>query len=208
MSTLFEPCTVGPMQLKNRFVRSATGESRGDSEGIIDEDAILPIYEALSAGGVGMIISGHMYWHRDWRCGPKQTGIWDDMHIPGLTQLAHASQQNGAKAMAQINYAGRKPDDMSTDEIYEAVDTFVAAAKRAEQAGFAGVQIHAAHGYLLSCFLTPSENARTDEYGNDGAGRRRLLVDIAAETRQALNPRTALLCKLGSVDGRDNSLPL
>jgi 2,4-dienoyl-CoA reductase-like NADH-dependent reductase (Old Yellow Enzyme family) len=75
-------------------------------------------------------------------------------------------------------------------------------------AGFDGVQIHAAHGYLLSAFLTPSANARTDAYGGDAAGRRRLLLEVAARVREAVGPDRALLCKFGAVDGRDNSLPI
>ena len=207
MSCLFESCQIGPCQLKNRFVRSATGESRADKNGVI-KDEILPLYEELSAGGVGLIITGHMYVHPDWKCSPRQTGIWSDDHVDGLRRLARASRRNGAKAVAQINYAGRRPADMTPAEIGAATDAFLAAARRAEMAGFDGVQLHAAHGYLLSCFLTPSENARTDAFGASAQGRRKLLVDIARQTRETLAPGTALLCKLGAIDGRDNSLPL
>jgi len=207
MSCLFEPVAIGSMCIKNRFVRSATGEGRADPQGML-QDEVFPIYEELAGGGVGLIITGHMYWHRDWRCGPKQTGVWSDEHIPGLSRLALASQGGGTKVVAQINYKGRPPAEMSVAEIEEAVDTFVAAAQRACTAGFDGIQIHAAHGYLLSGFLTPSENKRTDQYGGDAAGRRRLLLDIAVRTREALGPDMPMLCKLGSLDGRDNSLPL
>lgn len=207
MNCLFDPYAIGPITLKNRFVRSATGESRCDTNGFI-KDRMYPIYEELAAGGVGLIITGHMYVHRDWKCSPLQTGIWSDEHIPGLRRLAQAAQGNGAKVVAQINYAARKPAEMSAAEVSEVPDVFVAAACRAEDAGFDGVQIHAAHGYLLSCFLTPSENERTDAYGADAAGRRKLLIETAKRLRAAIRTDTALLCKLGSVDGRDNSLAL
>ena len=207
MSKLFEPFALGSLQVKNRFVRSATGESRADRTGAL-KDVVFPIYEALADGGVGVIISGHMYVHPDWKCSPAQTGIWDDQHLPGLRALATASQRNGAKAVAQINYASRHPQDMTADEIVDAAERFIAAARRAQEAGFDGVQLHAAHGYLLSGFLTPSENLRTDGYGGDAERRRRLLLEIAAKTREAVGAGYPVLCKLGIVDGRDNSLPL
>lgn len=207
MSCLFEPYRIGPMSVKNRFVRSATGESRADKEGLV-QDTMFPIYEALAAGGVGLIVPGHMYCHADRKCSPLQTGIWDGRHVPGLTRLVEACHGDDTKTVAQINYQARVPAEMTLDDIAEAADCFVAAAQRAMAAGFDGVQIHAAHGYLVSGFLTPSENKRDDAYGGDAHGRRRLLVEIADRTRQAIGANAALLCKLGSVDGRDNSLSI
>lgn len=207
MSCLFEACTIGPVEVKNRFVRSATGESRADKEGFV-KDAMIPVYEELAAGGVGLIISGHMYCHAEWKCSPNQTGIWDDNHVPGLKRFAAACHGNGAKAVAQINYQTRLPADMSPGEIREAEDCFVAAARRAMEAGFDGVQVHAAHGYLISCFLTPSENRRDDAYGGDAGGRRALLLRVAERTRAAIGADAALLCKLGARDGRDDSLTM
>jgi len=207
MNDLFEPCTVGSLELKNRFVRSATGESRATPEGTLQEE-VFPIYEALADGGVGLTITGHMYVDQDWKCGPKQTGIASDEHLPGLRRLAEASRGNGTKVVAQINYAGRRPDEMSVDEIRDAAERFIAAGKRAREAGFDGIQIHAAHGFLLSGFLTPSENQRTDAYGGDASARRRLLLEIASRLRVELGPEYPILCKLGAIDGRDNSLTL
>ncbi len=195
------------MSLKNRFVRSATGEARADSKGLL-RDTVYPIYERLAEGGVGLIVTGHTYCHENWKCSPNQTGIWSDEHIPGLARLASASHRNDVKALVQINYAGRKPAEMSLGEINEAVECFTKAANRAMQAGFDGVQIHAAHGYLLSCFLTPSENRRTDEYGGSAEGRRRLLIEVARAIRRELGSGVPILCKLGVMDGRDNSLPI
>ena len=205
--SIFEPCSIGTLALKNRFVRSATGESRAGADGVLIEE-VFPIYEALAAGGVGLIITGHAFVDANWKCSPKQTGVSGAEHVPGLRRLARASQGNGTKVVAQINHGARPPAEMTTDEIRHAADAFVAAGKRAVQAGFDGVQIHAAHGYLLSGFLTPSENLRTDDYGTDGEGRRRLLIEIASELRRALGPEYPILCKLGAVDGRGNSLPL
>ena len=135
-------------------------------DGILTEQ-IFPIYESLARGRVGLIITGHMYVDQDWKCGAKQTGIANDAHLPCLRPLAQASRENETKVVAQINYTARHPDEMSRAEIRNAVDRFVAAGGRAQEAGFDGVQIHAAHGFLISGFLTPSENRRTDAYGGD-----------------------------------------
>ena len=160
MSCLFDAFRIGPIEVKNRFVRSATAESRCDKDGIVRDD-IIPIYEELAAGGVGVIISGHMYVLENSKCSPRQTGAWSDKHIPGMRRIAEASRHNDVRAVAQINSATRLPTDLSLDDIGEVRQAFIAAARRAMSAGFDGVQIHAAHGYLLSCFLTPSENARS-----------------------------------------------
>ena len=207
MSCLFEPITIGPETVKNRFVRSATGEWMSRKDGKILE-RLIPMYEGLSAGGVGLIITGHMYVHRDWPCHPRQTGIFSDDHLAGLRRMAEASKRNDTLAVAQINYVGRKPHEMTRAEITEAADAFVAAARRAVDAGFDGVQIHASHGYLISCFLTPSENQRDDAYGNGPEGRRKLLLEVTERVIDELGPGRIVCCKLGAVDGRDNSLPL
>jgi len=207
MSRLFEPIDIGSATIKNRFVRSATGEWMADDSGMI-QDRLIPMYEDLSAGGVGLIISGHMYVHERWPCHPCQTGIWSDDHLPGLRRMAEASQQNDTRIVAQINYVGRKPHKMKVEHIEEAADSFVAAARRAVEAGFDGVQIHASHGYLISRFLTPSANERDDAYGDGPHGRRRLLLDVTQRVIDALGPDAIVCCKLGSVDGDKNSLSL
>ena len=207
MSCLFESITIGPATVKNRFVRSATGEWMSRKDGKI-QDRLIPMYEGLSAGGVGLIITGHMYVHKDWPCHPRQTGIWSDDHLQGLRRMAVASRHSDTCAVVQINYVGRKPHEMTVAEIEEARDAFAAAAQRAVDAGFDGVQIHASHGYLISCFLTPSENERDDAYGHGPDGRRKLLLEVTERVRDRIGPDKILCCKLGSVDGRDNSLPL
>lgn len=155
-----------------------------------------------------MIITGHMYVHPERKCSPAQTGAWSDRHLPGLTRLAQAAKLNGAHAVAQINFAARPPAELTAAEIEDVIERFVAAGVRSIRAGFDGVQMHAAHGYLLSGFLTPAANRRSDQYGADAAGRRRLLVEIALRLRAAIGPDRLLLCKLGAMDGRDDSLPL
>ena len=207
MQSIFGSCSIGRLALKNRFVRSATGESRARPDGVLKEE-VFPIYESLAKGGVGLIVTGHMCVDEDWKCSPKQTAVTRQDHIPGLQRLAQACRGNETKAVAQINHAARRLDQMTPAEIRHAADCFVAAGIRVQEAGFDGVQVHAAHGYLLSGFLTPSENRRTDAYGGDEEGRRRLLIEIVSGLRRALGPQYPILCKLGTVDGRDNSLTL
>jgi 2,4-dienoyl-CoA reductase-like NADH-dependent reductase (Old Yellow Enzyme family) len=204
---IFRPYCIRQLSLKNRFVRSATAESAATHDGVLTE-AVFPIYERLAHGGVGLIITGHMYVDDGWKCSSLQTGIARKDHLPGLRRLAQACRSNGAKVVAQINHAARPPQEMSLAEIRTAADCFVAAAGRAQEAGLDGVQIHAAHGFLLSGFLTPAVNRRVDAYGGDAAGRRRLLVEIAARMRRSLGPQYPILCKLGVVDGCDDCLTL
>ncbi|MHC4986664.1 MAG: NADH:flavin oxidoreductase, partial [Planctomycetota bacterium] len=150
----------------------------------------------------------HMYVHERWACHPCQTGIWGDHHLEGLRRMAEASRRNGTRAVAQINYVGRKPHKMKVEHIEEAADAFVAAAQRAVDAGFDGVQIHASHGYLISRFLTPGANERDDIYGDGPDGRRRLLLDVTERVIDKLGPDRIVCCKLGAVDGQNDSLPL
>jgi 2,4-dienoyl-CoA reductase-like NADH-dependent reductase (Old Yellow Enzyme family) len=204
---IFRPYGIGPLSLKNRFARSATAESAATPDGLLTESVFF-IYQALAQGGVGLIITGHMYVDDRWKCSSLQTGIARKDHLAGLRRLAQACRSNGAKVVAQINHAGRPPEQMSLPEIRTAADCFIAAAQRAREAGFDGVQIHAAHGFLLSGFLTPAVNRRADAYGGDAAGRRRLLVEIAAGMRRSLGSQYSILCKLGVVDGCDGCLAL
>ena len=205
--SLFGPFSIGPLSLKNRFVRSATAESAATADGVLTE-GVFPLYETLAAGGVGLIITGHMYVDQDWKCSSAQTGIAKPEHLLGLRRLAQVCRGHGAKVVAQINHAARLPEEMTEAEIRKAADCFVAAAGRAQEAGFDGVQVHTAHGFLLSGFLTPTVNLRVDAYGGDAAGRRRLLTEIVSRLRQSLGPQYPILCKLGAVDGCDNCLAL
>jgi 2,4-dienoyl-CoA reductase-like NADH-dependent reductase (Old Yellow Enzyme family) len=134
---------------------------------------------------------------------PGQLGFHDDRHLPGLTRLASAIKQHGALAIAQLHHGGLrslknpkapsadeklKAQAMTLDEIRVSRDCFIAAAKRAERAGFDGVELHGAHGYLICSFLSPELNRREDEYGGSPENRARFLNEIIdgvrATTRQ------------------------
>ncbi|MEX1363950.1 MAG: NADH:flavin oxidoreductase [Nannocystaceae bacterium] len=149
---------------------------------------------------------------------PGQLGIASDAHLPGLTRLATALREHGSHAIVQLHHGGAKADlapgqPLSTSDggpantraathadLDRVIDDFVAAARRAEQAGFAGVEIHGANGYLFTQFLAPLDNPRTDEYGGDLPGRAKLLRRAMQAVRAAVAPGFAVGVRLSPVD--------
>ncbi len=144
----------------------------------------------LAAGGFGLIISGHAYVEERGKAGKRQLGIYDDQLIHGLTHMTEAVHQKGGMIVAQLNHVGmfadpeitgqtpigpsdgtdltrHQTDEMTDQDIQGIVRAFALSAKRAQAAGFDGIQIHAAHGFLLSQFLSPLFNKRVDRYGGD-----------------------------------------
>jgi len=183
----------------------------------------------LAQGGVGLIISSHTYVSPEGQAGPWQIGVYDDKLIPGLEAMAAAVHENGGKIVMQLAHAGyfanakltgQTPlapsnvegfakgarQEMSTDDIQGVVKAYGAAAQRAQTAGFDGVQIHSAHGYLLSQFLSPAFNKRKDEYGGDIQNRARALVEVLREVRQAVGKDYPVLVKMNCQDFIENGL--
>jgi 2,4-dienoyl-CoA reductase-like NADH-dependent reductase (Old Yellow Enzyme family) len=222
MSNLFESAKIGSMMLRNRFVRSATWEAMATPEGEVTPRLVDTI-AALAKGGVGLIISGHAYVRPEGQAGPLQMSAARDELIPGLRQMAAAAHDHGAKMVLQLAHAGYfaahhltgtppfavsaavKLDDVPRQEltpadIHEVVHAFAAAAARAEAAGFDGVQIHSAHGYLFNQFLSPLFNRRTDPYGGSLANRARVHLETIRAVRQAVGADYPVLIKL---NGRD-----
>ena len=142
---------------------------------------------------------------------PGQLGFHDERHIPGLTRLAAGIKQHGSHAVAQLHHGGlrslknpRAPSDdeklkaqaMTLDEIVRSRDCFIAAARRAERAGFDGVELHGAHGYLICSFLSPELNRRDDAYGGDNLRRWRFLFEVIDGIRAATKPGFSLGVRL------------
>ncbi|MFH0945671.1 MAG: NADH:flavin oxidoreductase [Planctomycetota bacterium] len=230
MSQLFSRCRIHTLTLPNRLVRSATAERLGDEDG-----RALPrqaeMYRELVRGGVGLIITGHLFVARSGIAHPEMVGIHDDSMIPSLAALAGAVHEEGGKIAAQINHGGaqcfpevvsdpmapsaieskmlRQPArEITTDEIEELIDAYRQAARRARQAGFDAVQIHAAHGYLISEFLSPFVNRREDQWGGDRARRRRMLQEVCRAVRREVGPDYPVFVKLGVIDGVEGGLTL
>ena len=222
MSTLFEPVKLGTLTLRNRFVRSATWEAMATPAGEVTPKLVDTI-AALARGGVGLIISSHAYVSPEGQAGPGQIGVHTDAMVPGLKRMAAAAHEHGAKMVLQLAHAGylaiesltgKKPlavsaavrlDEAEREEIDAAgirrvVTVYADAAARAMEAGFDGVQIHAAHGYLFSQFLSPLFNRRTDDYGGPVANRVRVIVETLAAVRRVVGDTTPILAK---VNGRD-----
>ena len=222
MSTLFESTTLNGMVLKNRFVRSATFEAMADDDGVCKPELSELLVE-LAKGDVGLIIIGFAYVNQIGRSRPGQTGVYADKLIPALTDLTTNVHKAGGKIAIQIMHAGcnsfcvpkgkkaigpwpaKMPQDvecraMTGDEIDETVADFVNAAVRAQKSGFDGVQIHGAHGYLLSQFLSPFFNKRTDDYGGSLENRARIVVEILRGIRSAVGSDYPVMIKINSDD--------
>ena len=187
MAKLFEPTRIQDITLSNRFVRSATWEGLAAADGACTPE-LVDLMVALARGGVGLIITGHTYVCPSGQATPGQLGIHDESLVEGLREMTEAVHREKGLIFLQLAHGGLQADpkltgvspvgpsggadlisapgrEMGQDEIQETVHAFGQAARRAKAAGFDGVQIHAAHGYLLSQFLSPAFNRRTDKYG-------------------------------------------
>jgi len=225
---LFEPGNIGTLALPNRLIRSATAEQMAGADGR-PKPRLKALYQELARGGVGLIITGHTYVHPSGKAHPEMTGIHSDELIPSLAELVGAVHQEGGRIVAQINHGGmqcsretvpetiapsaidspflnRPAREMTPDEITLLIQAYGQAAWRARDAGFDGVQIHGAHGYLIGQFLSPFVNRRTDEWGGDLEGRMRFLRAVCQAVREQVGPNYPVFIKLGMTDGIEGGL--
>ena len=194
MKQIFEPVKIRHIALSNRLVRSATWEGIANPDGSVTEEAYA-IYEELAKGGVGAIITGftsvalHDYYFDgmmrlcDDALIPQYKKLVDIMHAektPVITQLALGAYYRKEKG----GYRQVEPDDMAPEEIHYVIRQFIDAAIRAKKTGFDGVQIHAAHFFFLSRFISPAVNHRRDEYGGSTENRSRILLEIMEGIRK------------------------
>ena len=231
MTLLFTPQKLGHLTLPNRLVRSATAERMADDDGH-PLPAMVSLYRELARGGVGLIISGHMYVHPSGKAHPEMTGVYADDLVESLRPLVEAVHREGGLVAAQINHAGLKndpsvplgpiapsalQDDRISDrpsraftsaEIEELIEAFGQAARRVQHAGFDAVQIHCAHGYLISQFLSPLTNQRTDEWGGSLANRMHFMQRVVQSVRRQVGPDYPVFAKLGMMDGIEGGLTL
>jgi 2,4-dienoyl-CoA reductase-like NADH-dependent reductase (Old Yellow Enzyme family) len=228
VSILFETTVLHGLTLANRFVRSATWDGMAAPDGTCTGQLINTMVKRAE-GGVGLIITGHAYVSPEGQASPWQMGIHDDATLLGLTQLAEAVHRKGGKIAVQLAHAGAQTRihgldaigpsvvydngsavcrEMSKADIDRVVCAFGEAAGRAKRTGFDAVQIHAAHGYLLSQFLSPALNRRTDEYGGSLANRGRMLWEVLRSVRQAVGSEYPVLVKLNSEDFAEGGFSL
>ena len=228
ISKLFDKTSLGSIALKNRFVRSATWEGMAYEDGACTP-ALVDVISELAKGEVALIISSHAFVSPEGQAGPRQLAVYDDRFISGLSRMTKAAHDGGSRIVLQLAHAGVQADTsltkleavgpssllsgsgsvgraMTPDEIEQTTAAFVAAARRAQAAGFDGVQIHAAHGYLLSQFLSPYFNRRTDEFGGSLENRARVVLTILEGISAKCGEKFPVLIKLNSEDFIDGGL--
>ena len=201
---LFSEYTVGRHKAKNRIVRSATNEHLGELDGSVSQE-LINLFEELSAGGVGTIITGHFGVDMDYRASVNQPMLTEDRFIPGAAALARAAHRHGALICGQISHGGTQTVgdilDINTasEEALEAIPgAFAAAAFRLKQAGYDAVQVHLAHGYFLASVLDDTLNRRQDACGGSPEGRFSLVGKVLAAVREAIGENMGLWVKLSA----------
>lgn len=229
MSILFTPIKLNQLEIKNRFVHSATCESMAALDGSVTP-LLLKRYGKLARGEVGLIIPGFFYVHPYGKTLHKEMGIHDDRLIPGLAELVETVHENGAKIIFQLAHSGAvvfknvidrpplapsnvgkdpltrtKPRQMTIPEIKEVIQSFGKAARRAVAAGVDGIQIHGAHGYLIAEFLSSFFNRRKDDWGGSDENRFRFLKEVFLAVRQEMPPGMPLTIKLNCLDDTPKS---
>jgi len=230
MSKLFEGSTINGMILSNRFVRSATWEGMAAPDGAVTPN-LIETMTALAKGGVGLIISSHSYVRPEGQATPRQLGIYKDGLIQGLQNMTAAVHEWGGKIVLQLAHAGcfaaeqltEQPPlvvsnlegpsasprkEITVHDIQEIVASYADAARRARSAGFDGVEIHAAHGYLLSQFLSPAFNKRKDEYGGKIENRARIHLEVCKAIRKAVGKDYPTLVKMNCQDFIERGLTI
>ena len=227
---MFQPSAISGMTLSNRFIRSATWEGMAADDGACTPK-LIDLMAALAEGGVGLIITSHAFISPEGQAGPWQLGAYKDDLVPGLESLTKAVHDKGGKIVMQLAHAGyfsfakltgRTPmapsnvegfargprQEMAAEDIQKVVNAYGQAARRAKLAGFDGVQIHSAHGYLLNQFLSPAFNRRNDQYGGDIHNRARILIEVLQAVRSAVGQAFPVLVKLNCQDFIENGLTL
>lgn len=230
MNKSFEPGIINGMKLANRFVRSATYEGMATEDGSVAPKLTETMVD-LAKGGVGLIISGHAYILPEGQAGPLQLGIYKDEHIDGLKTMTDSVHEAGGKIVAQLAHAGAQADkelikqpphvvsnfeglsrsprhELTKEDIQKLVNAFADAAIRAKTAGFNGIQLHSAHGYMLNQFLSPFYNRRTDEYGGAIENRSRVHLEVCHAIRNVVGNDYPVLIKINSEDYMENGLDL
>ncbi len=219
---VFEPAVINGMTLSNRFVRSATWEGMATEDGFCTPE-LTRVLVRLAQGDVGLIISSHSTVSPEGQAGVKQVAVWGDEFIPDLHSMTAQVHAAGGKIVMQLNHAGNRAAtkitrqtamgpqqfknedgtssrEMDKEDIRKTVENFAAAARRAQAAGFDGVQVHASHGYLLSSFLSPYFNKRSDEYGGTVENRARFLLEVLTAVSAAVGDDFPVMVKMNAAD--------
>lgn len=228
MPALTDPFNHKGLHVSNRLVMAPMVTSM--AEGHLASDAQVAWYQEHARQGVGLVIVESTAVLPDAIIMPRNLGIWEDGQIPGLARIAGAIHAGGASAVLQLVHgggravredpavervapspvallAGPPPREMTEAEIQGVIRAFAEAAVRAKRAGFDGVEIHAAHYYLISQFLSPRTNHRVDRWGGSPENRFRLGVEVARAVRAAVGPDFLVFCRMHGVEDVEGGLP-
>ncbi|WP_208949674.1 NADH:flavin oxidoreductase [Paraburkholderia dipogonis] len=220
---LWDPLRIGRMEVRGRVYKAATSETRATADGYVT-DELLEFYAPIADGGTPLIVTGNIGVSQQGHSSGRMMMIDHDDKLPGLRRLVESVKPKGAKLVAQLNHGGRqtirneirnpivsassvrdaslgtKPRALTREEIASVVGSFADAAERAREAGFDGIQLHFAHGYLVSQFMTPHTNRRNDEYGGTLRNRIRLPLEILRAVRKRVGDDFPILAKINCTD--------
>lgn len=218
MSEVLEPGRIGSIMCRNRVVRSATFDYMGNLDKSVSEEQ-LKLNKVLAAGHVGLIITCMVSVSPEGKNAPMMNGLYDDCFLEGHKKLTETVHAEGGKVVCQINHCGAASDEaprlspsgvpspytrgaeavpMTVEDITRITADFASAAVRAKEAGYDGVQLHLAHGYLLSQFINPLYNKRTDQYGGSLENRFRFAKEVITAVKEAVGPEFSVSIKINS----------
>jgi 2,4-dienoyl-CoA reductase-like NADH-dependent reductase (Old Yellow Enzyme family)/thioredoxin reductase len=200
---MMSPGKIGSLEVKNRLLMAPMSVYLANPDGTVSDD-LIRFYVDRAKGGMGLIFTEYAFVNPTGRSCPRQTSVAEDAMIPGLTRMAAAIHEAGAKVCLQLQHGGRRsiveatapspipmlknsvtPRAYTTEEVYQLIDDFVNAAVRAKKAGYDMVEVHCSHGYLLSDFVSPRSNRRTDEFGGTTENRAKVVVKIIRGIKEA-----------------------
>lgn len=232
MTYLLQPLQAGALTLSNRLVMPPMATAKSEADGSVSQ-AVLDYYREKSAGGyLSLIIIEHSFISPEGKASNNQLSVAGDHFIDGLRSLADVIHRNGSKTIMQINHAGSAakqeiigtapvapspvphpwngitPKELTRQEIVGIVQAFQDAARRVKAAGFDGVEIHSAHGYLLNQFFSPLTNKRTDDYGGDIHNRIRIHLQVIEAIRSSVGKDFPLFLRLGAFDYKEGGTTL
>lgn len=200
---LLAPGKIGTLDVKNRAIMAPMSAALANPDGTIT-DELIAYLKSRADGGIGLIITEYAFVNEEGRSSDHQISVANDSMIPGLKKLVDAIHESDTKICLQLQHGGRRSmvrvmapssipkqaervhvDEMTTAEVYSLIDDFIAAAVRAQKAGFDMVEVHCSHGYLLNDFVSPSANRRTDEFGGSLKARTKAPVMIIEGIKKA-----------------------
>ncbi|WP_406662114.1 NADH:flavin oxidoreductase [Methanolobus sp. ZRKC3] len=221
---VFNSTGFGGLEVPNRFVRSATHEWMAEPDGTPTE-RLGDLYEELAKNEVGLIITGYSYVNPKGKSDHLQQGIYDDKFIEPYRKITSRVHKYPSKIALQIVHGGRQtmittenpyafapsavteatrgmtPEEMTEEEVLETIEDFAQAVRRAKEAGFDAVQLHCAHGFLLSNFISPYTNRRKDRWGGSTEKRTQVIVDIIKRAREMVGEDYPITAKMNATDG-------